>query len=130
MIPSLVNRALIQLPGIAWIRRALFTPLLVFTLAGAPLCEAGPSGLQASRSPAGSLTLAEGGAEVSSAVAMAAEADAGAAVSMLPVSGAEQAVTDERKDLTMFFSIGVILDVLLVAAFLIWAVGQWRKARK
>jgi len=35
-----------------------------------------------------------------------------------------------RKDLTVFFSIGVIVDILLVTAFLIWAVGQWSKSKK
>ena len=35
-----------------------------------------------------------------------------------------------REDLTAFFSIGIIVDVLLIAAFVIWAVGQWRKTRK
>jgi len=35
----------------------------------------------------------------------------------------------EREDLTVFFAIGVIVDVLLVTAFLAWAVGQWRKKK-
>jgi hypothetical protein len=37
---------------------------------------------------------------------------------------------DAREDLTVFFTIGVVVDVLLVTAFLVWAVGQWRKPRK
>ncbi len=40
------------------------------------------------------------------------------------------AVTGGRDDLTTFFSIGVVIDVLLLTAFLIWAVGQWRKTKK
>ena len=36
---------------------------------------------------------------------------------------------DDSKDLTVFFSIGVIVDILLVAAFLIWAAGQWSKTK-
>ncbi len=48
-----------------------------------------------------------------------------------PVTGAgEAAVNGGREDLTVFFAIGVIVDVLLVTAFLIWAVGQWRKTKK
>ncbi len=43
---------------------------------------------------------------------------------------AKAALDDGRKDLTIFFTIGVILDVLLVAAFLLWAAGQWRKTKK
>jgi len=35
-----------------------------------------------------------------------------------------------HKDLTVFFSIGVIVDILLVMAFLVWAVGQWSKSGK
>jgi len=40
------------------------------------------------------------------------------------------AVGNGREDLTVFFSIGVVIDVLLVTAFLVWAVGQWRKTKK
>ena len=37
--------------------------------------------------------------------------------------------SDDSKDLTVFFSIGVIVDILLIAAFLIWAAGQWSKTK-
>ncbi len=49
-----------------------------------------------------------------------------------PVADTEgvAAVTGGREDLTTFFSIGVVIDVLLLTAFLIWAVGQWRKTKK
>jgi len=48
-----------------------------------------------------------------------------------PVRGAgSTAVNDGREDLTVFFAIGIIVDVLLVTAFLLWAVGQWRKTKK
>ncbi len=48
-----------------------------------------------------------------------------------PVTGADEAAAnDGREDLTVFFAIGVIIDVLLVTAFLLWAVGQWRKTKK
>jgi hypothetical protein len=43
---------------------------------------------------------------------------------------ADNTFDDGREDLTVFFTIGVILDVLLVAAFLLWAAGQWRKTKK
>jgi len=36
---------------------------------------------------------------------------------------------DGRKDLTVFFSVGVIADLLLVAAFVAWAIRQWRNSR-
>ncbi|GEM_PF-3174808 len=39
------------------------------------------------------------------------------------------AVNHGREDLTAFFTIGVVIDVLLVVAFLVWAVGQWRKQK-
>ncbi len=39
------------------------------------------------------------------------------------------AANGEREDLTVFFAIGVVVDVLLVTAFLAWAVGQWRKKK-
>ena len=38
-------------------------------------------------------------------------------------------INDGREDLTVFFSIGLVIDVLLVTAFLVWAVGQWRKKK-
>lgn len=40
------------------------------------------------------------------------------------------AVNDRSEDLMVFFSIGVIVNILLVAAFLAWAIGQWRKTKK
>ena len=39
-------------------------------------------------------------------------------------------VSGGREDLTVFFAIGLVLDVFLVAAFLVWAVGQWHKTKK
>jgi membrane protein DedA with SNARE-associated domain len=45
-------------------------------------------------------------------------------------SAGSAAVNDRGEDLTVFFSIGVIIDVLLVAAFLVWAIGQWHKTKK
>jgi len=35
-----------------------------------------------------------------------------------------------RENLTVFFSIGIAIDVLLVTLFLVWAVRQWRKSGK
>ena len=39
-------------------------------------------------------------------------------------------VDDTRENLTGFFVIGMIINVLLFTLFLIWAVGQWRKTKK
>jgi len=33
------------------------------------------------------------------------------------------------KDLTGFFAIGFIINILAIGAFLYWAAGQWRKKR-
>jgi len=50
--------------------------------------------------------------------------------SMAPGSVAEGVeVEDGRGDLTVFFAIGMIINVLMVTAFLVWAVGQWRKKK-
>jgi len=56
----------------------------------------------------------------------------GIAVSSSPVSAGTGgvAVNGGRQDLTVFFSIGVVIDICLVIAFLVWAVGQWRKTKK
>jgi hypothetical protein len=82
-------------------------------------------------SSSGSLLLTEVTARTGGAIAGETEPDTVAAISISPAPAANATpVNGEREDLTMFFSIGVIVDVLLVTAFLIWAVGQWRKARK
>ena len=31
--------------------------------------------------------------------------------------------------MTVFFAIGMVINVLMVTAFLVWAVGQWRKKK-
>ena len=50
--------------------------------------------------------------------------------SITPASGAERVeVEDGRGDLTVFFAIGMVINVLMVTAFLVWAVGQWRKKK-
>jgi hypothetical protein len=52
------------------------------------------------------------------------------AVAEIPGPAVAGTVANEgREDLTVFFSIGLVLDVLLVTAFLVWAVGQWRKKK-
>jgi len=47
-----------------------------------------------------------------------------------PGAGTAAAAAGGREDLSVFFSIGVVVDVLLVTVFLVWAVGQWRKTKK
>ncbi len=62
---------------------------------------------------------------------MPAETGVGSPAAASPGSGAEiTAVQGGREDLTVFFSIGLAIDVILVTAFLVWAVGQWRKTKK
>ncbi len=74
-----------------------------------------------SQSPRSLLTMAETGGQNDNAVTGIPE----------PAPGAEAAaIHDGREDLTAFFTVGVIVDVLLVTAFLYWAVGQWRKTKK
>ena len=47
-----------------------------------------------------------------------------------PLSGARgDAGGGEQKDLTAFFVIGFIINILLIGAFMFWAVGQWRKTK-
>lgn len=123
--------SVINLRGGQRIQPVLLTLPVVLMLAVAPLSEANPLSLQQSQSPGSLLAVAEDGAENSGVVAGVPGSAADVSASMSPDSGAgEAAVTDGRKDLTVFFSIGVVVDVLLVAAFLVWAVGQWRKTKK
>lgn len=84
-----------------------------------------------SSSPDSALTVAEAGAENDGAVAAVPGSATDNPASVHPNSGAEgTVVNDGREDLTVFFSVGVVVDVLLVTAFLVWAVGQWRKTKK
>jgi len=77
------------------------------------------------------LPMAESGRENSSAAAEIPGPAADISVSTSPGSSVEgTAVDNGGEDLTVFFSIGVIVDVLLVTAFLVWAIGQWRKTKK
>ena len=47
-----------------------------------------------------------------------------------PLSGARgDAAGGEQKDLTAFFVIGFVINILLIGAFMFWAVGQWRKTK-
>jgi len=74
--------------------------------------------------------LAEGGADNGEVVAGVPASAADIAVSNSADSGTGgEALTSTREDLTVFFSIGVVIDVLLMTAFLVWAVGQWRKKK-
>jgi hypothetical protein len=37
--------------------------------------------------------------------------------------------TEGRRDLTVFFVIGGVLNVVMLTAFLVWAAGQWRRTK-
>lgn len=91
----------------------------LFMLAWAVHCDATPPGLQ--QSTGSPFTVTEAGAETVGGVSRIAG----------PVSGAGvRAANDTGKSLTGFFVIGMIINVLLITLFLIWAVGQWRKTKK
>jgi hypothetical protein len=92
-------------------------------------CETTSSGLQQSTGSPVPVTEAE--AENDEGVSRLAGPVSGLPLSMPPVSGpGVRTEIDARKDLTGFFVIGMIINVLLIVLFLIWAVGQWRKTKK
>lgn len=35
-----------------------------------------------------------------------------------------------REDLTVFFAVGILIDLLLLTLFFVWATRQWRKTRR
>jgi hypothetical protein len=110
---------------------ALLALPLVFALAGVPPCKADLPGQQPPQILHSSPTVNDVAANTTGAVAGPTGPAAGASVTRIPDSVVEQTPANgEREDLTVFFFIGAIIDVLLVAAFLIWAVGQWRKTNK
>ncbi len=58
-------------------------------------------------------------------------AGANTAAGMPADSGtAEVAIDDAGKDLTVFFVIGMAVNIIMITVFLFWAAGQWRKTRK
>ncbi len=72
------------------------------------------------------LPVTPGSAEVDTRLQVTA---AGPTVDNAPATH-ELSAEDAREDLTVFFAIGIVIDILLVAAFIVWAVGQWRKPRQ
>ena len=110
---------MMYLPGRRLIRFYLLILVSLFTPAWPAHSEAIPSELQQSTdSP---LPVTEAGAETVGGISRVPG----------PVSGAGvRAGNDTRENMTGFFVIGMIINVLLITLFLIWAVGQWRKTKK
>lgn len=55
---------------------------------------------------------------------------AGTPIEVRPPNGDPGPTTAKpSKDLTGFFAIGFIINILALGAFLYWAAGQWRKKR-
>lgn len=104
------------LPGHPLIRLYLLILLSLFTLVRPAHGEATSSDLQPSTGRP--VPVSEAGAENHEGVAG-------------PVSGlGARTADDAHKNMTGFFVIGMIINVLLIVVFLIWAVGQWRKTKK
>ena len=125
----MARKSILKIHGRQLFRLALLTLPVLLLLSWTPPGKATSSSLQQS---AGSPTL------VAEALAENGRAAAGTPGPVTDIPGALPAATGAggvagtagRKDLTVFFSIGVIVDVLLVTAFLVWAAGQWSKSRK
>ena len=124
----MTKTSILNLPGGPLLRVALFTLPVVLALAWAPPGEAQSTNLQQATgsSTVVTETMAENGRTVTEAPGPATNIPE----SISGNSGKKDTTpSDDRKDLTVFFSIGVIVDILLVAAFLIWAAGQWSKTK-
>ncbi len=88
------------------------------------------------RTPIGSHNHADEnqGAEPT-AVAMGLESGSGKTVQTSTPTGAVSGTRGntahaKQKSLTAFFVIGFIVNILLISAFMFWAVGQWRKTKR
>lgn len=104
------------LPGHPLIRLYLLILVSLFTLVRPAHGEATSSDLQPSTGRP--VPVSEAGAENHEGVAG-------------PVSGSGARTADDaHKNMTGFFVIGMIINVLLIVLFLIWAVGQWRKTKQ
>lgn len=40
---------------------------------------------------------------------------------------AERMVSTHNKDLTAFFAVGMVINILIVGAFIIWGFKQWKR---
>lgn len=111
------------------LRLVLYTLPVVLILGWAPPGEAKSSSLQ--QATASPTLTAEVMAENSRATAGAPgpATDIHGDMSAGTVTGGAAGTAGGKKDLTVFFSIGVIVDILLVTAFVVWAVGQWSKSK-
>lgn len=97
------------------LRHALLAfPVLLVLAMGSP-AAANPSNPLQSTGSTQAVTVTDAG----SAAVMPAESDTAGA-----------AIDDEGKDLTGFFVIGVVVNIIMIAAFLFWAAGQWRKTKQ
>ena len=114
------------LPGRRFIGFYLLMLVSLLTLARSAHSEAtAPGPQQSTGSP---VPIIEAGAESDQGGARVAgpENPAMSSVSGTALTEAE----DRRKNLTGFFVIGMVINVLLLTLFLIWAVGQWRKTKR
>jgi hypothetical protein len=126
--PVIKKTSALHLPGGSLLRVALFTLPVALALAWAPPGEAQSTNLQ--QATGSSIMVPEALAENGRAVAEVPGLATNTPESISANAGKKGTATnDDRKDLTVFFFIGVIVDILLVTAFLIWAVGQWSKTK-
>jgi hypothetical protein len=124
----MARKSIMNMHGRQLFRLALLTLPVVLILSWTPPGQATPSSPQQAT---GNPTL------LAEALAENGRAAAGVPGPVTAIPGAQPAGTGTdgvahstgRKDLTVFFSIGVIVDILLVTAFLVWAVGQWSKSK-
>lgn len=128
MKPVMTKTSILNLPGGPLLRFVLFTLPVVLTLAWAPPGEAKSTNLQQATGSSTMVTeaMAENGRAVAGVPGLATNIPESMSAN---AAKKDTAANGRRKDLTVFFSIGVIVDILLVAAFLIWAVGQWSKTK-
>ena len=102
------------------VRHALFALSLMLAPLWMQAGGANPVGPQQSTGSA--LTLSGAGATGSAT---------GIPLAVSPESGTGGVATDDgREDLTVFFAIGVLVDIILVAFFVVWAIGQWSKTKQ
>jgi hypothetical protein len=106
----------------------LLLPAL-FTLSWAAQSMAAPADLQA---PTGSpRPVTEAGAESIGGISPVPGKVPGSSLAQPAAAGTGAgAVNEAGREMTGFFVIGMIINVLLLTLFLIWAVGQWRKTKK
>jgi len=119
-MPARLKATMLIFPASQWLRLALLAlPVLLVLAAASPAAATHSYQLQSTGSSQEVTSAGTPESGANTAAAMPADSDTAGVAS--DAGG---------KDLTVFFVIGMAVNIIMITAFLFWAVGQWRKSQK